>query len=297
MTEKEMEDLLWQYPERFFNEPLKQFERQMLTGIGRPDIVFADQFGRLLIVEVKKGTLERAAIGQLLDYFGAVKLRHPDRPVEMIVVANAVPPERKLACEQYHIECREIPEFKFRAVAAEVGYSFKSESKEEPAVTPDIAQALPASSKVRSLAKPEIRKDWEQANFSDALSVVDECFEILQEIDPRLTPVYDVFIERPRGKIRIRRFVSLGINGIPICPLGTQSHAQPLRFELHKKGSVKLSAPTSLRDEWDPSLRQAAFEVSDKRTDRLIVSPVWRGKVGQHRTLTKDFFQACLTKA
>jgi len=112
MTEKEMEDLLWLYPEKFFHAPLKQFERQMVTEIGRSDLIFEDQFGRLLVVELKKGTLARDAMGQVLDYFGAIKKRHPNKPVEMVLVANVIPPERRLALEPYHVESKEIPEFR-----------------------------------------------------------------------------------------------------------------------------------------------------------------------------------------
>jgi hypothetical protein len=71
--------------------------------------------------------MPRGAIDQLLDYFGMMKLRFPDKAVEMMVVANVIPPERQQACESRYIECRAIPERKFRDVAAEVGYAFTSE--------------------------------------------------------------------------------------------------------------------------------------------------------------------------
>jgi len=50
--------------------------------------VFEDRHGRLLIIEVKHGKLPRGAIDQLLDYFGMMKQRFPNRPVELMVVAN-----------------------------------------------------------------------------------------------------------------------------------------------------------------------------------------------------------------
>jgi hypothetical protein len=40
VTEREMEDLLWQYPERFLNEPLNQFRRQPCAPVGRADLIF-----------------------------------------------------------------------------------------------------------------------------------------------------------------------------------------------------------------------------------------------------------------
>jgi hypothetical protein len=130
MTEREMEDLLWTYPQKFVNESLTQFERQPSSEVGRADLVFIDRIGRLLVVELKRGTLERGAILQLVDYFGMMKSRLPNKCVELMVVANRIPVERRLACEQYDVTAMEIPQKKFRDVAEEVGYTFTSESLE-----------------------------------------------------------------------------------------------------------------------------------------------------------------------
>jgi hypothetical protein len=131
VTEREMEDLLWQHPEKFLNEPLKQFERQPASAVGRADLVFEDRIGRLIVIELKRDTLERGAITQLVDYFGMLKGKYPGRAVELMVIASRIPPERRIACEQYDIEAREIPQKRFRDVAGEVGYTFKSESQTE----------------------------------------------------------------------------------------------------------------------------------------------------------------------
>lgn len=96
MVEREMQELLWRYPERFLNEPLKQFAWETASDVGRADLVFEDRHGRLLIIEVKRGKLPRGAIDQLLDYFGMMKQKFPNRPVELMVVANSIPSERRL---------------------------------------------------------------------------------------------------------------------------------------------------------------------------------------------------------
>jgi hypothetical protein len=137
MVEREMQELLWRYPERFLNEPLKQFAWETSSDVGRADLVFEDRHGRLLIIEMKHGKLPRGAIDQLLDYFGMMKQRFPNRPVELMVVANSIPSERRLTCESRDIECREISEKTFRDVAVEVGYSFTSEAN-LPQRTPEI---------------------------------------------------------------------------------------------------------------------------------------------------------------
>ncbi len=128
MIEREMEDLLWEHPEKLLDEPLERFQRQPTSEVGRADLVFREKSGGLLVVELKHGTLPRGAIEQVNDYFGMVKLKSPDKPVEKMVVANRIPPERKLACENLDITAVEIPERRFRKVAEEVGYIFKSET-------------------------------------------------------------------------------------------------------------------------------------------------------------------------
>jgi Endonuclease NucS len=127
MIEKEMQELLWRYPERLLNEPLRQFAWKTSSNVGRADLVFEDRHGGLLIIEVKRGKLPREAMNQVLDYFGMMKLKFPDKAVEMMVVANSILPERRITFENRDIECREISDKKFRKVAAEMGYAFASE--------------------------------------------------------------------------------------------------------------------------------------------------------------------------
>lgn len=139
MTEREMEDLIWEHPEKFLNEALIQFQRQPTSSIGRADLIFLDRIGRLIVIELKRDTLGRDALPQIVDYLGMLKARFPDKSVELILIANHVPRERKLACEIYNVEAREIPEKKFRDVAEEVGYVFKSEMATPPGLLRNLA--------------------------------------------------------------------------------------------------------------------------------------------------------------
>jgi hypothetical protein len=134
MTESEMEDLLWEHTEKLLDEKLTKFKRQQTSAVGRSDLIFKDSIGRFLVVEIKRGTLKRGAIPQLLDYYGMMKSRFPDEVVELMVIANEIPKERRLACEQFNIEPREISVKRFRDVANEVNYIFRSEisSQKEP---------------------------------------------------------------------------------------------------------------------------------------------------------------------
>jgi len=160
MTEHEMEDLIWEHPEKFLNESLKKFERQPASAVGRADLIFLDRLDRLLVIELKRGTLERGAVGQIVDYFGMVKSRFPDRPVELMIIANTIPPERRLSCEQYHILPVEISQKKFRDVAEEVGYIFRSET---PSPHPSSPTKPPSESWPPSTTSKPDREDFERA--------------------------------------------------------------------------------------------------------------------------------------
>lgn len=108
---------------------------------------------RLLVVEIKRGKLPRGAIEQLHDYFGSLKREFPDRPVELLVVANSIPEERRLACERLNIEPREISDRRFRDVAAEVGYAFGSELNQVPE-RPAAQEALPGDGTEHVIRQP-----------------------------------------------------------------------------------------------------------------------------------------------
>ena len=170
MTEREMEDLLWEYPGKLLNEPLKQYQRQPRSNVGRADLIFTDKLGRLLVVEIKRGKLARGAINQLVDYFGMMKEKFPDKPVELMVVANSIPAERRLACDKYDIDWREISEKKLRDLAEEVGYKFESERRElstaPPVTTPQhfIAQK---SAQTRSMLGNRVERAWYYFSDSD----------------------------------------------------------------------------------------------------------------------------------
>lgn len=159
MIEREMQELLWHHPERFLNEPLKQVAWEPPSAVGRADLVFEDRHGRLLIIEVKHGKLPRGAIDQLLDYFGIMKQRFPNKPVELMVVANVIPAERRLTCESRDIECREISERVFRDVANEFGYTFASETNSQ--TSPETL-----TSPFSAPDNPAQKKDGRTSNWS-----------------------------------------------------------------------------------------------------------------------------------
>ncbi|MDQ2844581.1 MAG: endonuclease NucS [Acidobacteriota bacterium] len=161
MTEREMEDLIWEHPDKFLNEPLKQFQRQPSSGVGRADLIFIDRVDRLLVIELKLGILGRGAVPQLVDYFGMFKSRFPGKSVELMIIANGIPPERRVSCEQFHIEPVEISQKKFRDVAEEVGYVFESERAN--ANPSSLMDRVPVASNLPATDPQVIRDDFPHA--------------------------------------------------------------------------------------------------------------------------------------
>lgn len=82
MLEKDIENLLTKYPEEFFPKlKLTPVGQQVKLGSYSADIIFENEIGDALIVEVKWGILSRDVVGQIMDYYGMLKDREPDRNI------------------------------------------------------------------------------------------------------------------------------------------------------------------------------------------------------------------------
>jgi RecB family endonuclease NucS len=91
MKEKEFENILARYPE-LIETGLILEGRQVAVKRKFIDLLFRDRHGGRLIVELKRGTILRKDIGQVMDYEG--ELLFPDDPtVRVMLIGNRVPPE------------------------------------------------------------------------------------------------------------------------------------------------------------------------------------------------------------
>ena len=132
MLEKDIENLLARYPEEFFPElKLKPVGQQVKLGSYSADVIFQNQVGDTLIVEVKRGILSREAVGQIMDYYGMLKYREPDKSMHLMLVANVIPRERVVYLKEIGISCVEIPVSKIWDVAKKHSYRFLDAEKPE----------------------------------------------------------------------------------------------------------------------------------------------------------------------
>lgn len=106
MLEKDFENVLSRYPE-LIQEGITFLGRQVSIGGKFADLLFEDRFGQKLIVELKKGTIRREHVAQLLDYEGY--FLSPDNPnVRVMLIGNRVPPNLRKSLDHHGFEWKEI---------------------------------------------------------------------------------------------------------------------------------------------------------------------------------------------
>ena len=130
MLEKDIENLIAQHFNDFFpNLGFKLVGQQVNLGGNFADIIFKDKHGRMVIVEIKRGILSRDASGQVIEYYGWLKQKNPDKFIELILCANIIPNERKLFLENVGIECKELGLSLISNIAKKYHYKFLDEEK------------------------------------------------------------------------------------------------------------------------------------------------------------------------
>lgn len=128
MIEADMERLLRDYPQEFFDEPLRLVSQQESFRSGIADLIFEDSQSDLVVVELKRGVLQREHVAQVIDYLGDVETRYDGKHVELMVVANIIPPQRRTKLERLGVTFAEIPEARFREVAKKYNVSLAEPS-------------------------------------------------------------------------------------------------------------------------------------------------------------------------
>jgi hypothetical protein len=106
MNEREFEDIICKYPE-LIEDSLSFKGRQVTVRGKRVDVLFKDRHGYTLIVELKRGTVLRRDVSQLLDYEGEF-LSDDDPKVRVMLVGNRVPENLRRALDNHGFEWKEL---------------------------------------------------------------------------------------------------------------------------------------------------------------------------------------------
>jgi hypothetical protein len=132
LCEKVMEDAICYDPERYLGEKgLKLIARQYSIGNYRFDILFEDRHGAKLIVEIQKGTLDREHHHKIQDYYEEYKVNNPKEYIELMVVANRIPYERRRKLSSLGIEYKEIAEADFTIPISDPQINRSSKNRKE----------------------------------------------------------------------------------------------------------------------------------------------------------------------
>lgn len=108
--EKDMENAIVENPGKYLDEEgLKLISRQYRIGNYIFDLLFEDKYGSKIIVEIQRGTLDRNHTYKILDYYHEYKEGNPNSYVELFVIANIIPVERKRRLNDLGISYKEIP--------------------------------------------------------------------------------------------------------------------------------------------------------------------------------------------
>ena len=130
MIEKEMEELIAQHPEEFFPRKvlILKGRQETFVSVGRFDLLFEDQFGSQILMELKARPAKYEDATQLAKYKEAID--HQGRKnVIMWLVAPLIPKPVRDFMDTIGIQYSEIHEAEFRQVAANHSYLFASEVK------------------------------------------------------------------------------------------------------------------------------------------------------------------------
>ncbi len=149
MNERDMEDLIAEYPDDFF--PTRRFElkgrQQSFAQVGRFDLLFEDQFNTKILMELKAVTAKYEVATQLAKYKDELDARG-EKHILMWLVAPQIPPSVREFLDRIGIEYNEIHFGEFRRVAERRGFSIRSEA--EPAAIGEGEEDSSATSKTES---------------------------------------------------------------------------------------------------------------------------------------------------
>ena len=128
MLEKDMEELIAQYPLEFF--PRKKLilkdRQRTFSGVGRFDLMFSDEFGTNILMELKARTAKYEDATQLAKYLDALKALG-EKNIIMWLVAPQIPNSVREFLDNIGIEYSEIHISEYRRIADLHNYKFQTD--------------------------------------------------------------------------------------------------------------------------------------------------------------------------
>jgi hypothetical protein len=159
MLEREMEDLIANYPDDFF--PHKGFQlrgrQRSFANVGRFDLLFKDRYDTNILMELKAVPAKYEVATQLAKYKDELHSRG-EKHILMWLVAPQVPNSVREFLDRIGIEYSEIHTTEFRRVAEHHGVLIASEtSPQQPVgcVDPTVRRSQTSGSKGSTKSSPQ----------------------------------------------------------------------------------------------------------------------------------------------
>jgi RecB family endonuclease NucS len=157
MTERQMEDLIAQFPDEFFrgHALVLKGRQQSFAEVGRFDLLFVDSYQTNVLMELKARVAKYEDASQLARYKDALNQRG-ERDILMWLVAPHVPNSVREFLDRIGIEYSEIHEAQFLRVAERHGLKLESEEVSMAANKPrEHSAGLPAEPRPFRGPRPE----------------------------------------------------------------------------------------------------------------------------------------------
>lgn len=128
MLERDIQEFLFHHPETLFpGQVVQEKQREFSIQGKRIDLLFKVD-GIRYIVELKRNSIEREHLGQIVEYYGLMREALQSEQIRMILVAPRIPSFRKVYLEELGIRCIEFtmplesPSTSTQLIAASVSY-------------------------------------------------------------------------------------------------------------------------------------------------------------------------------
>ena len=145
MLERDMEDLIAAHPKDFFRREFILIGRQQsFAEVGRFDLLFKDEYGCTILVELKARVAKYEDASQLAKYKDELE-RRGTALIQMWLVAPHIPPSVRQFLDHIGIQYTEIHEAEFRTVANGMARTFRGSS----------TSRTPPGNRCRGISLPE----------------------------------------------------------------------------------------------------------------------------------------------
>lgn len=241
---------------------LKDVERRHPKA-GRLDLLLRDpESGKRYEVELMLGTVDESHIIRTIEYWDIEKRRYPQYDHCAVIVAENITSRFLNVIGLFNSA---IPLIALQLSALQVGDN----------IVLNFAKVLDelvlGEDDDDDEAEPTNRDYWEQRGSAISLAIMDECFEMLREIQPNIQPKYNKF------------YVGITLNG----------RANNFVTFKPKKQFLRIEAKISDQDEWKKRIDDTGFVLLQGHSSNRVTFTTTADELKDHRALIKELLSTC----